>query len=283
MLSDWAVRAGLGVWLAIALGALSGCIGAAGIPGGPLQGTGMTLGGSWGYAVAPARVTMQSSTDGHRASYTDGAADAINMPLFPSRLGGRLGATKWFDVGADVSYLDSGLELRGGLPEGARPFPLALSVGMRRGNWGLLNKGHGSSEQRVRLEAYPRLADLQRVRLNLISTLGVSTGKRFHPLSLPNRFAAPSCEYGCWPQFSPNSGDVFRDETRVEGSAGVELRQDNFFMSVVLMPYVVASASHLAPRCQDCSPDFQVQRFQSSFGAALFLTLGVSFRFAPDE
>ena len=255
--------------------ALSGCIGAAGIPGGPLQGTGVQLGGSWGYAFAPSRITMRSQSDGRSDSYVDNAADALNFPVLPSRLGGRVGIGKWFDVAGDLSWLDSGLELRAGLPEGSRPFPMALSLGLRSGRWGMLDfDNRDSSEQRLRLEAYPRLATYPASRLNLISTLGISTGRRFHPSQLPGRFAG-----GRFDDPGPNVDPrLLRDETRLEGSIGCEVRQKGFFASALFMPYVVTGSGNLTASCGSCE-GWETERFRSSFGGALFLTLGISFLF----
>lgn len=280
------------VWLCgltiVAAALASGCIAAPGIPAGPLQGTGVTLSGSYGYALAPARIAMQSTVDGRSDHYGDHAADAVNVPFFPSRLGGRVGLTKWFDAAGDISWLDSGLELRAGLPEGSEPFPMALSLSARSGAWGLLSLANrDSTEQRVRFEAYPRLVTWSEgARLNLISTLGVSTGRRFHPLALPDRFAPKdnddSNDEGPMipvPEF-PNYAYVYRNETRLEGSVGCEVRKQNVFGSLVLMPYAVTGSSHLLGVCKDCE-NWQIQRFRSNFGAALFFTVGVSFLGQP--
>ena len=270
------------VW-GVALGALSmtalvGCIGAPGIPGGPLQGTGVSVSGSYGYALAPSRVTLRSGGDGRRGLFTDSAGDAVNLPVLPSRLAGRLGVTKWFDVAADTSFLDGGMEVRVGLPEGARPFPMALSFGARSGNWGLLaTHNRQSSEQRLRLEAYPQLAQLHYLRVNLISTLGLSVGRRYHPLNLPLEFQSmDQFDEVPGPTFDPQ---ILRDETRLEASGGVELRQKYFFASVVLMPYVVTSAQRVSIDCRRCDR-WQVDSFRQNFGAALYITLGTALLFS---
>jgi hypothetical protein len=274
----------------IGAGMVGGCVGAPGIPGGPLQGTGVTLSGSYGYAAAPARITMRSTNDGHSDSYSDPAADAVNFPLLPSRLGGRVGITKWFDAAGDLALIDSGFEFRAGLPEGAQPLPMALSLGVRRGTWGLETfANHRSSEQRLRFEAYPRIAQWSgRARLNLISTLGVSTGHRFHPLRDSARFGRSNPNGGAdegpmipTPDFAFHTY-VYRDETRVDGSLGIELRQWRFYSSLVLMPYVVTSSGRPLGVCEGCG-DWELQSFRSNFGATLFLTLGVSFLLEPTE
>jgi len=261
---------------------LSGCIGAPGIPGGPLQGTGVSFSGSYGYALSPARVTMQSTEDGRRSRFRDAAGDAMNIPLLPSRLGGRVGLTDWFDAAADLSMLDSGVELRAGLPEGTQPFPLALAFGMRRGSWGALERENRfSTEQRLRLEAYPRLAQLAYVRLNLISSLGVSTGRRYHPLYLPGRFRVPDDSSEGYPEL-PLGPEILREETRLEASAGFELRQRHFFASVVLMPYVVTHAGQATGACGLCG-NWKFDSYDASVGASLFISVGVSFNAGKHE
>jgi len=266
----------LGGALVAGLSGLCGCIGAPGIPGGPLQGTGVTFSGAYGYALAPARVTLQSTATGRRSSFRDAAGDAMNIPFLPSRLGGRVGITDWFDAAADLSMLDSGLELRAGLPEGTEPFPVALALGVRRGSWGVLERENRfSTEQRLRLEAYPRLAELRYIRLNLISSLGVSTGRRYHPFYLPNRFQPydDSSEGFPGPTLDPQ---LLREETRLELSAGLELRQRRFFASIVLMPYLVTGAHQLTGSCGQCG-EWQVQSYESRVGASLFISAGVTF------
>jgi len=279
MVRDVGMRSALASAL---IAGLSGCIGAPGIPGGPLQGTGVSFSGSYGYALSPARVTMQSTEDGRRSSFRDAAGDAMNIPFLPSRLGGRVGLTDWFDAAADLSMLDSGLELRAGLPEGTRPFPLALAFGLRRGSWGVLQRENRfSTEQRLRLEAYPRLAQLRYVRLNLITSVGFSTGRRYHPFYLPARFEPPDDSSEGYPELSIDP-QILREETRLEASAGLELRQRSFFASVVLMPYVVTGAGRAAGSCGRCG-DWQFHSYDSSIGAALFISVGVSLNAGKHE
>ncbi len=278
MWKTWGVWVRLAALSALCLGSLAGCIGAPGIPGGPLQGTGVSMSANYGYALGPAHVSMRSPSDGRRGGFTDSAGDAVNLPIVPSRLGGRLGITKWFDVAGDSSLLDGGLEARVGLPEGAEPFPMALSLGLRSGNWGVLSTtNRQSSEQRVRLEAYPQLAKLHYLRVNLISTVGMSTGRRYHPLDLPAEFQRrDDFDEVPGPSFDPQ---ILRDETRLEASGGIELRQKYFFASFVLMPYVVTGAKRATVDCRQCDT-WQVDGFRQDFGAALFVSLGTTILFS---
>ena len=259
--------------MVIGAGLLSGCIGAPGIPGGPLQGTGATLGLSYGYGAAPTRFTMRSKADGHTESYVDNAASAMNFPILPSRLGGRVGIGKYFDAAGDLAYFDSGVELRAGLPEGSSPVPMALAVGLRSGRWGLTDlENRYSNEQRLRLEAYPSLGKDESTRFNLISSLGASIGRRYY-FSRPNSFAEAESDDEVLSLFNPR---ILRNETRIEGSLGAEMRRNHFFASLVLMPYVVARSSHFSAICRACT-DWQPESIQANVGAALFLSFGVSY------
>lgn len=269
-----------GAFVALALTSwgLGGCIGAAGVPGGPLQGTAATLGLSYGAAISPASVTLRS-IDGPRSSYWDNAGDAQNVPFLPSRFGTRIGVGKWFDAAGDVSWLDSGLELRAGLPEGAEPMPFALSLGVRAGSMGLVQAGNrGSHEERLRLELYPLLwRNAEGTRVSLIATAGASRGRRYHPLSVPARYSNQVDIEGPDPD-SRVDLSVQRDEVRFEASAGVELRRGEFFLSGVLMPYLVTSAGPASAYCRTCA-GFGFDGMKQPFGAALFVSFGVTLRF----
>ena len=141
---------------------------------------------------------------------------------------------------------------------------------MRRGAWGVLNGANRrASEERLRLELYPYLADWGTAHVHLITTAGLSSGRRYHPVL----GTSSSDQEGFLPDFEAG---VLRDEWRAEGSAGVELRAQRVFWSFVFLPYVVAHGGTATGVCDQCLP-FQVSRYQASFGAALLLTFGVSF------
>jgi hypothetical protein len=76
---------------------------------------------------------------------------------------------------------------------------------------------------------------------------------------------------------------LVRDEDRMEGALGVELRRRLLVGSLIIMPYYVVRSS--APTSLEC--DFgdcitaHVLSFQQSFGMAIILNLGLAFHQRP--
>src|SRR6266542_2240944 len=167
---------------------LSGCVMAPGLPGGPLQGTGAQLTTATAFTVAKGNATLRSSSTGTVGKTTDYAADAHNGPLIPTRIGMRIGLVDWMDIAGDAGWFDSGAEVRVGIPEGGWILPIALGYGVRRGGGAFKGDHDRHREQRVRLELYPRLFTGHKVRLNLVGALGMSWGRRFHELTVAERF-----------------------------------------------------------------------------------------------
>ncbi len=90
---------------------------------------------------------------------------------------------------------------------------------------------------------------------------------RFHPINEDNEGTYPG------PTLDPQ---VLRDETRVEGSIGVEMREKRVFASLVLMPYLVAASGSPSGSCRVCD-HWDLDSYHSNFGAALFFSFGISF------
>jgi hypothetical protein len=235
-------------------------------PGGPLQRAGVVqLSETQVYDVSRIQIaTDQGSKQGF-------ARDAGGYAMLPIRLGGRGALTDWFDVAGDWGVNDSGAELRAGLPEGARPLPLAFLLG---GRIDALAPAPGhrltgqQRELRVRLEAYPALRSPSAAlptRMHGILALGASHGRHYHSFDVKYQ------------------ASLLRDEDRVEGALGVDLRRGHFVGSLVAMPYYVARAS--SPTSLEC--DFgdcitaRVLGYQQSFGMAIVLSLGFAFHQRP--
>jgi hypothetical protein len=269
---------------------ISGCIAAPGIPGGPMQGPSVALTGTYGYALAPAEVQLHRSTDDRRLRQWDETTEAVNLPVAPARGGARVGLSDWLDVAADVGFLESGAEVRVGVPEGSRPLPFAISVGSRWGALGLLDRHQGEHrEGRVRFEIYPRLHGLDRgVRMNLIGTLGASFGRRYRALPAhglpPALVPDPDEDHEGWPTvgtWNDPTSYVLRDETRLEATLGIEKRKDRTVVSFFLMPYwTVAHGRALDAGCSGCQ-EWRVERLAARFGLALFAT--ATFTWKPIE
>lgn len=256
--------------MAMLVAASSGCVMAPSIPGGPLQGTGISGNVATGYEVARGTATLAASR-GRTARITDGEADGFNGLLVPTRLGGRVGIVDWVDVAGDAGWGDGGVEARVGLPEGSRPLPVALAMGYRSGAWGL---AHGTNqflrETRARIEAYPRLLLKGSVRLHLVTALGVSVGNRYHVVTLPEPYAnRPGVDSG------PSLIEFTRDETRVEAAIGIELRRRALVASFVALPYATVAGASIAHDACGCWP-WHLAAYEQGVGAAFFATIGFS-------
>ena len=235
-------------------------------PGGPLQRAGVVqFSEPQIYDVSRIQIeTDQGSKQGF-------AADKGGLAMLPIRLGGRVAATDWLDAAGDWGLSDSGAEVRAGLGEGMRPLPLAFLIGARTDAIAPAVShrltGH-QNEIRARLEAYPTLlhpSAASPTRIHLVLALGASHGRHYHSFDV--RYQA----------------SLLRDEDRVEGALGADLRRGHFVGSLLVMPYLVARAS--APTPLEC--DFgdcitaQVLGYQQTFGMAIVLSLGVALRQHP--
>jgi hypothetical protein len=226
------------------------CVMAPALPGGPLQGTSLQgeLAGAVSYA--PGTVT-DHFVDGSRRR-TRGAGLA-GGPMI-GRFGGRVGVTDWFEMAGDYSWADSGFELRAGEPEWA-PLPYAVSFSHRNGKGSVLGGHEDHREWRVRAELYPRLRTRGTSRTHLITALGASVGDRVQTLGEdPAEF---------W---------MIREETRLEGALGLELRNQKGVLAVVTLPYFVLD--HGPTYDLEGTSELDLQRV---FGVALFLKFGLSF------
>lgn len=249
----------------------TGCVVAPGIPGGPLQGTGVQGTVSAGFGIAPGKVT-QTAADGSEDTGSDPATNAVNGPLV-SRVGGRVGLIDWVDVGGDVGWTDGGYELRAGVPEWTWVVPFALSFAQRSGQAGLANDYHRLHDTRWRLELYPRVYVQGTLRVHLVAALGTSAGLRYH--GLPYSYDFPMED------ITPNEGPavntgnpVFRKERRFEAALGAELRRRRLIASLVILPYWVQSSGEAEyEACLGCT-SFTLEQ---NSGVAVFLSAGVSY------
>ena len=95
------------------LGLLSvGCAAAPPGPRGPLSEAGAQFAIDWSGAVASAR---HSPGAGRGATESSSDYYGVNLPLPPRRLEGRLAPVSWADIGADLGWLDGGVDARFGV------------------------------------------------------------------------------------------------------------------------------------------------------------------------
>jgi len=223
---------------------------AAATPGGPLQGTSLQGELLGAISYAPGTVTEQFTNGTTRKTQGAGIAGGPSI----GRFGGRVGVTDWFEMAGDYSWADSGLELRGGAPEWT-PLPYAVSFSYRTGKGGTLGGHDDHREFLVRGEVYPRLWLSNKSRTHLIASLGASTGDRVQTLyDDPAEF---------W---------MMREETRLDGALGVEVRNKVSVLAVVALPYLVLD--HGPTYDLDGVSELDLDRV---FGFAVFFKFGLSF------
>jgi len=247
---------------ALLLGTIA-CASIPSTPGGPLQRAGVVqVSETQIYDVS--RIDITTDQGGQQGFQRD----AGGFYLLPVRLGGRVAITDWFDGAGDWGSADSGAEIRVGLPEGTRPLPFAFLVGARTDALALSLGRHNSTGQqhelRARLEAYPALLSPSAespTRIHGVLALGASHGRHYHSFTVNYQ------------------ASLLRDEDRMEGALGVELRRGRFVGSLIIMPYYVVRSSALTSlECDfgDCITA-HVLGFQQSFGMAIALNLGLAF------
>lgn len=251
---------------AILLGTIA-CASVPSTPGGPLQPAGVVqVSETQIYDVSRIHITTDQ---GAKQGFVK---DDGGFAMLPARLGGRVAITDWFDAAGDWGSADSGAEIRAGLPEGAHPLPFAFLVGARTDAFALNLGRHISTglqhEIRVRLEAYPALLSpsaASPTRIHGVLALGASHGRHYHSFDVSYQ------------------ASLVREEDRMEGALGVEMRRRLFVGSLLVMPYYVVRSS--APTSLEC--DFgdcitaHVLGYEQSFGMAIVLSLGLAFHQPP--
>jgi hypothetical protein len=133
------------------------------------------------------------------------------------------------------------------------------------------NASDGTSEQTqgsgptglsiYRGELYPRLWTKTSSRGHLITSLGVSVGDRIQSLEKDTGGGEVDSEFL-----------MIRDETRLEGALGLEIRNGLGLLSVVTLPYAVL----------DHGPTYNLEGesmldLERTFGVAVFFKVGLSF------
>jgi len=185
--------------LVLAAVAVAGCALTAPVPGGPVRTNRVTqLQPSW--AVAYGRAS--ANVGGARVSgngQTFGGPTPWGAPI-PIRLGLRQALGSAIEASGDWGWVDAGLELRAGSPEGAWLIPMAISVGLRSGSIlaipssdsggvGIALK-QGTYERRLRVEAYPEMSTRLLGAVRLLLSAGVSWGAFAHDLYIGTTQAA---------------------------------------------------------------------------------------------
>lgn len=242
------------------------CASVPGTPGGPLQRAGAVQLSETQQLYDLSRIQLATTVGSEQGFH----ADAGTTWVFPARLGGRVAITDWLDTAADWGVSDMGGELRVGVPEGAHPLPFAVLIGARTDRLAVFPAGDYTGQQhaiRARLEVYPPLPSPSATplaRFHAVLALGASHGRYFHAFVVG--------------EYDPS---LIRDEDRVEGAIGAELRHGRFVGSLIALPYFAARSS--APMAVDCRfPECSLVRqesllgYQQDFGVTITLNLGIA-------
>jgi len=262
----WSWRAGAGSALVVFGIVAASCATVPSAPGGPLQQAGVIQ-----FSETQIFDVSKISIETDRGQKQGFATDAGGFCMVPFRLGGRLAATDWLDVAADWGLNDSGAEVRAGLAEGMHPLPLAVLIGARTDALapaaGSRITGH-QNEIRLRFEAYPVLrapSATSATRMHLVLALGGSHGRHYHAFNVVYK------------------ASLEREEDRVEGALGIDLRRGRFVGNLVVMPYYVARAS--APTSLECEfgdcITARVLEYQQALGVSVVLSLGIALHQHP--
>lgn len=250
-------RPGASRWLLL-LAALScgatGCALIPGAPAGPLSTRGIRVGATYAYAYAPASAeTVQPSG----APYTlRGNSEMFRgpVPFLPLRAMVRANPTSFLDVGADIGWMDAGLQLRAGPLDKRNDLPWGVELEWRTGQNSFFNYESAQSARvyRARFEMYPAFGNLGTLDAFGVVTLGVSTGTRPHYMAVPAPF--DTIQEGP----IPPSLDVSRSETRLEMSLGVHGRGKPVAFTVALQPWLgLHQGAVRDASCSGCSLEFR--------------------------
>lgn len=246
--------------LMLALWWIAGC--AAGLPGprGPLRGPGVQVAGDYQFAFSHARATLP---DGE---VTRGTSDHYWSPIavFPQRFEVRGAILPWFDVGADVGWLDGGVDARLGLPAapGVR-WAMQVAGGVRSGAPGAYQDTNSTNARWLRLEAYPlirerRLGDGSVSQIRAILSVGASDGRFGHQLDDPRPDPDAHTD-----SIGPHALWVERQETHVDLALGADFFGHPASATVFAQGYAVVDSS-----CVDCD---DVATYSQGWGASLVL------------
>ncbi len=256
--------------------AVAGCALTAPVPGGPVRAKTVTqLQPSWAIAYGRASATVGSARVSGNGQ-TFGGPIPWGAPI-PIRLGVRQALGSVVEASGDWGWVDSGLELRAGSPEGSWLIPMAISGGIRSSILAIPSSDSGGTEdafnqgtyeRRLRLEAYPEMSMGRLGAVRLLLAAGVSWGAFAHDLVLvPAQAAGPSLNIG------PVGVAVVRPETRLELAVGLYKRGTQGTATVALAPWILLdSGAPIRARCIDCAQTGPVSDFSQSWGVSLILS-----------
>jgi hypothetical protein len=265
----------------------AGCAIGPSVPAGPIQGTGVKLGATWGFGYTPVTVEGFETTSefetpgepietrvGQRTEFASNGGNYLGpVTLGPMRTNFHAAASTYFDVGVDPGLVQSVVQIRLGQLDVRRYLPWAIQVEWRApGPIDDLNRR--ASVVATRIELYPHYVDRKRFDQYFIASLGISSGRQYLVMTdVPKRYEAGNGET------SPFL-EVIMEETRVEGYFGSHFRFGPGMVSVVLAPYIVVDRGGLvAANCGACS--FDAVDARHDFGLIFMIAPGAAFEKRP--
>ena len=242
-----------------------GCAAAPPGPRGPLSEAGAQFAIDWSVAVGKARLARPGR------AVNKGTADyyGLNFPIPPRRLEGRLAPVSWADLGADLGWLDGGVDVRVGVPAAAgRFFAGNLALGMRSGRPGPIRETKGTHSFWGRLEAYPLLAESSQGSQRGVVALGLNGGVFYHQVS-----EAAESDEGDEGSFGFDDGTpIFRRELRLEAAVGY------FVKPATLAALLIAVEPYWVVRGNDGSGGPPGTTFREAWGVVFVLSGSFFFR-----
>lgn len=163
----------------------------------------------WSVAVGKARLARPGRPT------TKGTGDfyGLNFPIPPRRLEGRLAPVSWADLGADIGWLDGGVDVRFGVPAAAgRFFAGNLALGMRSGGPGPVRRTKGTHSFWGRVEAYPLVREASDGSQRAVVALGLNGGVFYHQVSDAGDQSGDGFDFDATP--------ILRRELRLEAAFG---------------------------------------------------------------
>jgi len=261
----------LGIALTATL-AVTGCALSGAAPGGPLRpGTTTQIQPSLAFAYGPGTATVGGTRMTANAESYGGTKSEL-LPV-PMRLGLRQSLGSAIEVGGDVSWLDSGVELRAGTPGGTGAFPIAIAAGGRQGPFPF-GVGERTLSGHARFEIYPDVSGAHDGSVRLALSAGVGFGSFAHSLTLPDSYRSTG---GDVPSFDPFGAIVVRPETRLELGVGIHRLGPGGGVGATLLPWIVlASGAPTKTTCSGClfagGSNPSVTDYSQSWGVSLVIT-----------
>lgn len=255
-----------------------GCAITSPAPGGPLrQGAYLRVQPTWAVSYAPGDAVVTppqgvsakaGPVSGNTQSFGGDPTLTAVGTVIPISLGLRQSVGRFADVGADLGWLDSGVEVRVGPSDATAALPFVVSASARSSRLALLKLDEQTYQGRLRFEAYPRIEELPFLSRRAIVGGGVSFGTFLHDLGVPAIPDPNPPEIGGGPPHVM----LTRPEVRLEGVFGYERHDDRFGLMVAVAPWIVAAHGAVSSR------DWIVSSFSQDVG----VTLLVSFTFGGD-